>query len=346
MTEAGAQEPARQPRPTARSSAGGTPAWERRYTRSLIVLDAGAVTIALGTAWLVLSEEPERSVLPSVEPVVAALLLGAVFVGLWLVTSALSGAFDMRYLGIGFEEYKRVCWAAVRVVAVVALAAFVTDLDVGVGFVAWVVGIGLVLQLGQRRAARKALHRLRASGQCNRRVLVFGGGQEVAELVDHLHAAPYAGLEVVALCVPTFDPIRRQAGTVPVVGDASDPYGSIVAADVDAVIIADSHTVGGEALRRLAWQLEGSGIELHRRSRGHPDRGTADRDPSHRRAPAPARRRTRATGGQRAAKAIFDRVGGAAARRAVAGVPRPRGHGARAGVGGALPTAQGRPPRT
>ena len=29
-------------------------------------------------------------------------------VALWLGTSALSGAFDMRYLGIGFEEYKRV----------------------------------------------------------------------------------------------------------------------------------------------------------------------------------------------------------------------------------------------
>src|SRR3954453_10985177 len=141
MTEAGAHEPARQPRPTAPGRAGGAPAWERRYTRSLVVLDAGAVTIGLGNAWLVLSEEPERSVLLSVEPVVAALLLGAAFVGLWLVTSALSGAFDMRYLGIGFEEYKRVCWSAVRVGAVVALAAFVTDLDVGVGFVAWVVGI-------------------------------------------------------------------------------------------------------------------------------------------------------------------------------------------------------------
>src|SRR6478735_317193 len=139
MTEAGAHEPAREPRSAARGAAPGTPAWERRYTQSLVVLDAGAVTIGLGTAWLVLDAAPERSVLPSVAPVVAALILGVVFVALCLGTSALSGAFDMRYLGIGFEEYKRVGWAAVRVVAVVAIAAFVTDLDVGVGFVAWVV---------------------------------------------------------------------------------------------------------------------------------------------------------------------------------------------------------------
>ena len=93
-------------------------------------------------------------------------------------------------------------------------------------------------------------------------MLVIGGGPEVIELVDHLQRAPYAGLEVVAVCVPPNDALRRTPSSVPVMGDVGDPYGSIVAAGADTVIIADSHTVGGDALRRLAWQLEGTGVQL------------------------------------------------------------------------------------
>jgi exopolysaccharide biosynthesis polyprenyl glycosylphosphotransferase len=262
MTSVGAQPEPRATEPTGARKAGRTAAWERRYSRSLVVLDAGAAAIGLGIAWLVMSETPEHSVLPNTEPVRAALILGVAFAALWLATLGLSGAYDMRYLGIGFEEYKRVFWAAVRVFAILAVLAFVTDLDVEAGFVALFVAVGLLVQLVQRRAARKALHRLRAAGQCNHKVLVIGAGREVTELVGHLRTASYAGLDVVAVCLPTHDPVRRADLPVPVVGEVGDPYGTIVAAGVDAVVIADSHTIGGEELRRLAWQLEGSGVQL------------------------------------------------------------------------------------
>ena len=89
---------------------------------------------------------------------------GLGLVALWALVLWLSGGYDMRFLGIGFEEYKRVVWSAVKVLAVVAIAAFVTDTDLPPGFVGIALGVGLTVQVLQRRAVRKGLHRLRESG--------------------------------------------------------------------------------------------------------------------------------------------------------------------------------------
>jgi exopolysaccharide biosynthesis polyprenyl glycosylphosphotransferase len=41
-----------------------------------------------------------------------------------------------------------------------------------------------------------------------------------------------------------------------------DLLATVTSLGVDALVIADSHTVDGQALRRLAWQLEGTGVQL------------------------------------------------------------------------------------
>lgn len=261
MVDVGAHQESRSTQPPEGFHAGRMPRWERRYTRMLAVLDTGAASVGLGLAWTLATETPGHA-LGAGSSAVAEVLAGIVLVALWLVTSWLSGAYDIRYLGIGFEEYKRVGYAAIRVLAVIAIVAFVADLDAAPGFVAQFLAFGLVIDLVQRRAARKALHRMRANGQCSRKALVVGAGREVTELVTHLHQAPYAGLDVTAVCVPPNDPMRGRDFPLPIVGQVADLRAAIAEAEVDAVVIADSHTVGGAALRQLAWQLEGSGVQL------------------------------------------------------------------------------------
>jgi exopolysaccharide biosynthesis polyprenyl glycosylphosphotransferase len=231
-----------------------------RYVRLLAILDAGAASIGLGFAWLLVGETPDESL--AIEPVVAIVVVGVALVALWLLTLWLSNAYEPRYLGIGFEEYKRVGYAAVRVLAAIAIVSFVGGGELGVGFAAVFLAVGLTVQLVQRRAARKGLHRLRANGQCNRNVLVVGARREVRELVEHLQSAPYAGLEVVAACLPPGDAAASDDLPVPVVGRVGDLYETVVGLGVDAVVIADSHTIDGESLRHLAWQLEDSGVQL------------------------------------------------------------------------------------
>jgi exopolysaccharide biosynthesis polyprenyl glycosylphosphotransferase len=228
--------------------------------RMLAILDAGAAAIGLGFAWLLVGETPDQTL--DLEPVVAVVVVGVALLALWSITLWLSNAYEMRYLGIGVEEYKRVGWAAVRTLAIVAIVSFVGGGDLSVGFVAVFLAVGVVVQLLQRRAARKGLHRLRASGQCNRHVLAVGAFREVHELVQHLRSAPYAGLEVVAACVPPADRARGSELAVPVVGRVDDLFATVQELGVDAVIIADSHTIAGQALRRLGWQLEDTGVQL------------------------------------------------------------------------------------
>ena len=255
-----------------KSRARAGPAWERRFAEVLLLLDVGAAALGLGAAWLLASSTPDQSGFGG-SRWVTVLASGLALLVLWLLVLWLSGAYDMRFLGIGFEEYKRIVWSAVKVFAIVAVLGFVTDADVPPGFTAIAIGVALAADLLERRAARKALHRLRAAGQCNRQVLVIGAPREVLELVEHLSSAPYAGLAVVAACLPV--PAARDACEelmaltaleVPIVGDPTDPRAALAAAralaPVDAVVIADSHTVAGEALRSLAWQLERTGVQL------------------------------------------------------------------------------------
>ncbi|MFN8024891.1 MAG: sugar transferase [Acidimicrobiia bacterium] len=256
------------------------PAWERRYPGLLLWLDIGALAVGLGAAWLLAATTPDNTVFGTGEWG-TVLVSGVALEALWLLVLWVSGAYAMHFLGIGFEEYKRVIWSAIAAFAVVAIVGFVTDADVPPGFVAIALGVGLVVDLVERRAARKALHRLRATGQCSRQVLVIGAPREVRELVAHLRSAPYAGLQVVAVCLPkgaasagtgsdagddTGDHSEAPPLDLPVVGDPADPVAALAAArelaPVDAVVIADSHTVAGEALRALAWQLEGTGVQL------------------------------------------------------------------------------------
>jgi exopolysaccharide biosynthesis polyprenyl glycosylphosphotransferase len=236
------------------------PAWEQRYVRLLAILDAGAAAIGLGFAWLLIGETPDQTL--DLDPVVAVVVVGVALLALWSIMLWLSNAYEMRYLGIGVEEHKRVGWAAVRTFAIVAIVAFVGGGDLPVGFVAVFLAVGVVVQLLQRRAARKGLHRLRASGQCNRHVLAVGARREVHELVEHLRSVPYAGLEVVAACLPPADRARGAVLAVPVVGRVDDLFTTVQELGVDAVIIADSHTIAGQALRRLGWQLEDTGVQL------------------------------------------------------------------------------------
>jgi exopolysaccharide biosynthesis polyprenyl glycosylphosphotransferase len=66
----------------------------------------------------------------------------------------------------------------------------------------------------------------------------------------------------VAACLPPADRARGADLAVPVVGRVDDLFTTVQELGVDAVIIADSHTIAGQALRRLGWQLEDTGVQL------------------------------------------------------------------------------------
>ena len=184
--------------------------------------------------------------------------IAALVAAVWLVLLASTHSYDARYLGIGSDEFRRVADAAIRVTALVAFVTFVGKLPLSRGFVALALPIGLVSTLAGRYIARRVLHRLRRGSHCLHRVLVVGTPMAAAKLAEGLSRSLYTGYHVAGTWSPAAvdfagsDRTARERGRVLEV---------LARTQADTVAVAPSG-FSPVALRELAWQLEGTGVDL------------------------------------------------------------------------------------
>jgi exopolysaccharide biosynthesis polyprenyl glycosylphosphotransferase len=249
--------------PGRRRSARSAPRLEwRRYVAALVVGDAVAVTLAgvlaqafrFGDLWTA-AKVPENGV--------SYAIVLAVMVPVWVLAMALRGGYDPINLGTGSEEYRRVFDGAVRYLAVVAAGAFAFKYDVARGFVAIAIPLATLLTLSWRYAVRRWLHRQRNKGRFVRSVLVAGTEASVRDVADRLSRSRYTGVAVEAACVPTgAGELVVNGKVIPVVGRLDQIVTCAVASRSDAIVVADATASANGSLRRLAWQLEGTGIGL------------------------------------------------------------------------------------
>ena len=227
----------------------------------LAASDALAMAVAVGVAQAVRFGDVDLSVASTSQltfGVVAALMIPA-----WVLTMALGGAYERRVLGSGSEEYRRVFDSALRFLGLVAIVAFVCQIGVARTFVAIAIPLGGGLTLLQRYMLRQSLHRQRGRGRFSRRVLVVGSETEAADLVGAMLRNRHAGLSPVAACVPGgSDALSVDGEKVPVVCSPDGVLEALVTTGADVVAIADTKAISNGALRGLAWQLEGTGVDL------------------------------------------------------------------------------------
>ncbi|MFI5489948.1 sugar transferase [Micromonospora echinaurantiaca] len=261
MTSATLLTPARTP-----ASPDGSPsglvarADERAYVRVLVVLDASILTVAVLIGYVARFGEdvPTGSRVPYV-------LVAPGVVLAWLVSLKALGCYDDRVLGYGADEYRRVSAASLRLAGGVAIAGYVADVGISRGFLAVSFAVGTLGLEVARFAARKRLHRARSRGAgWSRRVLVVGDTAHVLELVHTLRREPYAGYHVVGACIPDalLAPVAQRLGDVPVVGSFRGIPEAATAIGADTVAVTASGELTATRLRRLGWQLEGTGIDL------------------------------------------------------------------------------------
>jgi exopolysaccharide biosynthesis polyprenyl glycosylphosphotransferase len=237
------------------------PRWERRYASALLVVDALGLLAATAIAELIRFE----SIGPSfkVSGVVTSHAIGvAVLLPTWLMMLAVTGAYDRRQLGNGFDEYRRVVNAALRLFAVLAIALYLTNSDLSRGFVAVLVpAVGAATMTG-RHIARKVLHHQRSVGRAQSRVLAVGSRSNVHEMSVHLQRAPWAGYTIVGACVPSSESNLTLGMPTFAATGPEDIVAALRTTGADVLIISDTTAVPIGALRTLAWQLEGTGVEL------------------------------------------------------------------------------------
>ncbi len=230
--------------------------WQRTYVRLLIAADLIIVLLAL-TAGLVGVLSIGK--LQPVDEQLAALLVPS-----WLGMVAMAGGYEMRFLGSGTEEFKRVGLATIWLTAVVGTGSFVVGAPVSRWFVAAALpGAGTVLLLG-RWGARRVLHAKRRAGACLHRVLAIGTHEDVRHLIQQTQREQYAGWQVIGACLPqpSGATVTGTGLTVPVVGIPQRAAELAAVHAADTIAVTHAGVLAPDGVKRLAWDLEGTHIHL------------------------------------------------------------------------------------
>jgi exopolysaccharide biosynthesis polyprenyl glycosylphosphotransferase len=234
-----------------------TRTWRTRWTAGLVAVDVVLLSSSLVAA-LVLRFGVD-SAAATAGGLSYALIAGAIGVG-WALSLGIAGAYDTRHLGTGAEEYKRVAVGTLQLWAAVAIGCYAAKLQVARGFVVFALPLGLTLMLGGRGLARRALVAARARGLSLHRVIVVGDRRAVVALSADLRREKAAGFEVVGACLPEHGGRFRDSDELPVLGTLDDIPAIVRQHGADTVAVASA--VPSETVRRLAWGLEGSGVDL------------------------------------------------------------------------------------
>jgi exopolysaccharide biosynthesis polyprenyl glycosylphosphotransferase len=231
-----------------------TPAWVRRYTVTLVLLEAVLAVLA-GVASLAIRADGV--------PTTSSLFWGGVvLVPVWPLLLGITGGHAKRFIGTGSDEYRRVGRAGFLALALAGFISYAFTLELSRGFVVLAIPALTLATLLLRYAARTRLSRLRYRGLCTKRVIVVGRGGAALELVSRLQVEHYAGLTVVAACVTPADRARvAESAGVPV-GGLDDVLAMAEELQADTIAVTSSSETAAQYLRELSWKLEGSGIEL------------------------------------------------------------------------------------
>ena len=220
------------------------PSWRWRYTAAVVGADAAA---AAGLGWATAGRhDPARSA--------AALAAG-------LVTALVAArVYEHRFVGHGRDEFQRLLAAGTGLLALASTLSVAAPLPSHRALVLFgvpgAVGAAAVIHL----TARHVLGMLRRRERCLQRVVAVGLERSVADLVRSFRREPWRGFRVVAACV------GRSRGPaiegVPVLGPPSRLSAALLLSGADTVVLTAWSDVSQEELRRLSWDIEGSGVEL------------------------------------------------------------------------------------
>lgn len=234
--------------------------WHRPYAAILVATDffcAVAASLFAVTKW-------PQAVAGFSSPE-AMYLIGMLLLPLgWLVVLWGHGCYDRRYLGLGTDEFKRVVRASLTVVAIVSFLTLTLKADLSRLATATSLLATLFFLLITRYAARLFLHLLRKGGACVHRVLLVGALPDALEVSAVVARNPFAGLIPLGIYLTQGRAAARNAQTPLPLYTSRDRDLVTLVHDLGADTIAVCGSAGSNStdLRRLAWQLEGTGIDL------------------------------------------------------------------------------------
>lgn len=217
----------------------------------LMVTDAALLLIAILLGLFVSS----RASTWAIDPLLAIYGVPFAIAALWWCLLALRGSYDQRIIGLGTEEIRRVVSATLYTFAVVAGVSYLIRADISRAYAFVSLPVGLLLITAGRFAWRGWLYRQRAAGRFMNRTVIVGSGPAADELRIRLEQDSFAGYQVVA----AYPPPRGLSVDEDWLSGLSDLVDST---GVEAVAVSPSDALTGQAVRQIAWQMEGRPVDL------------------------------------------------------------------------------------
>jgi exopolysaccharide biosynthesis polyprenyl glycosylphosphotransferase len=183
-------------------------------------------------------------------------LVSVILIVSWVTFLAMFGTRDSRVIGTGNNEYKRVMDATIRLFGIVAIVAFLFQLDLARGYIILALPVGTLALLASRWIWRQWLTAQRAKGRYSSRVLLVGSRVSVAAIAKDLNRVPQAGYVVVGACVPGDTIGEYLLGQIPVSSNLDQLQHLMTATGADTVVVTSSDELPPERIRELSWSLE------------------------------------------------------------------------------------------
>ncbi|MFB1295253.1 sugar transferase [Mycobacterium sp. pW049] len=245
------------------------PAWQRGYSRRLVLVDVLGVVLAVGLAqWVRFGGFADVTAnAGEVNRDKQYGLVSIALIAIWLAALSINHSRSTRIIGSGAEEYRRVWLATLSVFGGVAIVSMLFKLEVARGYLVIALPAGLIFLGLFRWFARQAVVRARRKyGRCITRVLVVGSPSAVRDLTTSLARESGSEYEVVGACIPGPNPRTKVdvpgVGTIPNFGDESNVVGAVTATNSHAVAVTATERLDGRGIRDLSWELEKLDIDL------------------------------------------------------------------------------------
>ncbi|HZC71221.1 MAG TPA: sugar transferase [Jatrophihabitans sp.] len=230
--------------------------WIIRRLVGLAFIDFAAATAAAVVAYGVDSGAAPWAVVadPSVLALPAA----------WLALVALNDGYD-REIPSGHEEVVRLFRAFLHAAALVAITSYASHVYLARDFLLVALPLVLTLNICGRFVARSWLRGRRALKHPVRTVLAVGEASAVTDFAEAVLRDRSADIVVRGACLVDDFPAEQRALAavgVPTVGDIDSVVESAHAIGAETIAVVSTSQLGSDRLRWIAWQLEGTEIDL------------------------------------------------------------------------------------